>query len=343
MNKNYTIIDLFAGIGGIRLAFEKAGFKSIYSNDINKSAISTYENHFKGKVDSRDIRKVKVQEIPGHTVLCGGFPCQPFSLAGVSARSGLGRKHGFEDTDQGNLFDEIVRILKFHKPRAVFLENVANFAKHDGGKSLKKVEKELSKLGYSFSYEIIDASLLVPQRRRRLYMVATLGDAFVFPEIEQKKHKLNDILEDDIIASKYTISDKLWKSHQERTKSNQKKGNGFRHNIVNLDSVANTLTSRYGKDGRENLVEQKGKNPRMLTPRECARLMGFSEEFQLPEFKTPSYRQLGNSVCVPIVEEIASALGDYLVKQDIQSLQAKKVHKNYFLPVMTSEKSPISG
>lgn len=343
MNKNYTFIDLFAGIGGIRLAFENAGFKSIYSNDINKSAISTYENHFKDKVDSRDIRIVKAEEIPEHTVLCGGFPCQPFSLAGVSARSGLGRKHGFEDTDQGNLFDEIVRILNFHKPRAVFLENVANFAKHNGGRSLKKVERELRKLGYSFSYEIIDASLLLPQRRRRLYMVATLGDAFVFPKIKQKKHKLNDILEDDSIASKYTISDKLWKSHQERTKRNQIKGNGFRHNIVNLNSVANTLTSRYGKDGRENLIEQKGKNPRMLTPRECARLMGFHEEFQLPEFKTPSYRQLGNSVCVPIVEEIASALNEYLIEQDSQSRQAIEANENYFLPLMSSEKSPASG
>lgn len=337
----YTFIDLFAGIGGIRLGFDRAGFKCVYSNDINKSAIETYEKNFNEKVDSKDIRLVSAESIPSFDILCAGFPCQPFSLAGVSARSGLGRKHGFEDTDQGNLFFEIVRIVKFHQPKIIFLENVANFVNHDKGNSLKTVEKELKKLGYTFNHKVIDASLLVPHRRRRTYMVATLDTQFQFPDIKQKKHKLRDILQTDEQASPYTISDKLWSSHQARTKRNQAKGNGFRHNLVDLNGVANTLTSRYGKDGRENLIPQGDKNPRMLTPRECARLMGFDDSFRLPIHKTPSYKQLGNSVCVPIIEKIAGGISEHLKANDEPATET--TGRDFALPQVIAENSPISG
>lgn len=341
MNNEYTFIDLFAGIGGIRLGFERAGFKCVYSNDINKSAIETYEKNFSDKVDDRDIRLVSADSIPSFDILCAGFPCQPFSLAGVSARSGLGRKHGFEDTDQGNLFFEIVRIVKFHKPKIVFLENVANFVNHDKGNSLRTVRRELKKLGYTFNYEVIDASLLVPQRRRRTYMVATLDSEFSFPNIKQKKHKLSDILQKKEEALPYTISDKLWSSHQARTKRNQEKGNGFRHNLVDLSGIANTLTSRYGKDGRENLIPQHKNNPRLLTPRECARLMGFDDDFVLPTYKTPAYRQLGNSVCVPVIENIAEGISKHLSEHDQQAFESTE--NDLVLSQVLVENSPISG
>ncbi len=341
MQKSYTFIDLFAGIGGIRLGFEKAGFRCVYSNDINKSATETYEKNFQDRVDAKDIRLVMAESIPSFDILCAGFPCQPFSLAGVSARSGLGRKHGFEDTDQGNLFFEIVRIVKFHKPKVIFLENVANFVNHDKGNSLETVKRELNKLGYTFNYRVIDASLLVPQRRRRTYMVATRDTQFKFPNIKQKKHKLRDVLQTNEQAAPFTISDRLWSSHQERTKKNQAKGNGFRHNLVDIGGVANTLTSRYGKDGRENLIPQNNKNPRMLTPRECARLMGFDDSFKLPLYKTPAYRQLGNSVCVPVIEKIAEGISKYLAEHDHRVVESAE--KNFIVHQVIAENSPISG
>jgi DNA (cytosine-5)-methyltransferase 1 len=255
---------------------------------------------------------VDITKIPTHDVLCAGFPCQPFSRAGVSARVSSSRKHGFEDKDQGVMFFEILKILEYHKPLAVFLENVSNFERHDKGNTLKIVKKELAALGYKLKDpKVIDASLVVPHRRKRIYMIAIRNGAYKFPEIKQQKHKLADILEKNA-SDRYTISDRLWQSHQDRTVRNKKKGNGFAHYVVDPNGVANTLTSRYGKDGRENLVPQEGKNPRMLTPRECARLMGFPESFVLPEAKTPAYRQFGNSVCVPIIRILAESLREQL-------------------------------
>jgi DNA (cytosine-5)-methyltransferase 1 len=163
---------------------------------------------------------------------------------------------------------------------------------------------------------VIDASLVVPHRRKRIYMIAIRDGAFKFPEIKQQKHKLADILEKNV-PDTYTISDRLWQSHQERTIRNKKKGNGFAHYVVDFNGVANTLTSRYGKDGRENLVPQEGDNPRMLTPRECARLMGFPETFILPATKTPAYRQFGNSVCVPIIKILATSLNEQMVAASV--------------------------
>lgn len=306
-SKKYTFIDLFAGIGGIRLGFEQAGFKCVYSNERDKSAAATYIANHGDDVEVKDIRDVDEKDIPVHDVLCAGFPCQPFSRAGVSARISSDRKHGFEDKDQGVMFFEIIRILRHHKPIAVFLENVSNFERHDKGNTLRIVKEELESLGYTLNTKVIDASLLVPHRRKRIYMVALKNSAFCFPEIKQKQHCIADILEKGV-HDIYTISDLLWKSHQERTIRNKNKGNGFAHYLVDLNGVANTLTSRYGKDGRENLIPQKNRNPRMFTPRECARLMGFPESFVLPATKTPAYRQFGNSVCVPIIRTLALSL-----------------------------------
>lgn len=313
-NKKITFIDLFAGIGGIRLGFEQAGFECVYSNERDKSAAATYAANHDEDIEVKDIREVNEEDIPHHDVLCAGFPCQPFSRAGVSARVSSNRKHGFEDKDQGVMFFEIVRILRYHKPKAVFLENVSNFERHDKGNTLKVVKKELKNLGYNLQTKVIDASLLVPHRRKRIYMVALRNSEYEFPEIKQKKHCLADIMEKNV-PDKYTISDLLWKSHQERTIRNKKKGNGFAHYVIDPKGIANTLTSRYGKDGRENLVPQRNKNPRMFTPRECARLMGFPESFELPETKTPAYRQFGNSVCVPIIKSLAIPLRKQLEKE----------------------------
>lgn len=310
--QKFTFIDLFAGIGGIRLGFDQAGFKCVYSNERDKSAAETYARNHGDDIDIRDIREVDITKIPPHDVLCAGFPCQPFSRAGVSARVSSSRKHGFEDKDQGVMFFEILKILEYHKPMAVFLENVSNFERHDKGNTLRIVKKELAALGYELQDpRVIDASLVVPHRRKRIYMIAIRNGTYKFPEIKQQKHKLADILEKNAL-DKYTISDRLWQSHQDRTIRNKKKGNGFAHYVVDPDGVANTLTSRYGKDGRENLVPQEGKNPRMLTPRECARLMGFPESFVLPEAKTPAYRQFGNSVCVPVIKILAESLREQM-------------------------------
>lgn len=331
--KKIKFIDLFAGIGGIRLGFERAGFECVYTNEYDKSAATTYATNFKGDIDIRDIRNVDVKEIPKHDILCAGFPCQPFSLAGISARYGLKRAHGFDDVKQGNLFFEIIRIVEHHKPSIVFLENVAHLEKHDKGMTLATIRKSLEELGYHFEYKVIDASIVLPQRRRRIYMVASLDKKHQFKDIEPRLMKVKDIFEVSP-DPRFTISDRLWISHQARTERNQKKGHGFRHNIVDPEGIANTLTSRYGKDGRENLILQEGKNPRMLTPRECARLMGFPDSFVLPLAKTPSYRQFGNSVCVPVIEALAHQIYEHLtepvaikgeVKEEVQAIISQVV------------------
>lgn len=339
MTKNYTFIDLFAGIGGIRLGFERAGFKCVYTNEYDKSAAGTYAANFVGKIDSRDIRIVSEKEIPKFDILCAGFPCQPFSLAGISARYGLKREHGFKDEKQGNLFFEIIRIVKYHKPSVVFLENVANLEKHDKGQTLTIIRKSLKDMGYHFEYKVIDASTQVPQRRKRIYMIATLNKKFNFKEVSPKASKVKDIFEKKP-DPRFTISDKLWASHQARTIRNQEKGNGFRHYMVDPDGIANTLTSRYGKDGRENLIVQKGRNPRMLTPRECARLMGFPDTYKLPLAKTPAYRQFGNSVCVPVIESLASQIYEQLFQKELSKVT---VDEKLVLPRLVTQALPLTG
>ena len=316
-NPDFSFIDLFAGIGGFRISLQALNGKCNFSSEIDNSAKKTYESNF-GEVPFGDIREFTGKNItnkglkrliPDHTILTGGFPCQPFSLAGVSARISLGIAHGFEDENQGNLFFDILRIIALKKPDAVFLENVKNFERHDGGNTYKTVKEEIEKLGYSFHSKVINSKYVVPQKRERFYMVCfkDRNTKFEFPEFIGEPLKLKSILEKKP-SEEYTISDKLWAGHQRRTKRNLERGTGFTAFTANLDKPANTIVARYGKDGKECLIPQKGKNPRKLTPRECARIQGFPESFILPSSNAASYRQFGNSVAVPVIKSIAEKI-----------------------------------
>lgn len=308
----FKFIDLFAGIGGFRIAMQELGGKCVFSSEWDPYAKKTYESNF-GEVPFGDIRKISEFEIPDHDILCAGFPCQPFSLAGVSARNAIQTAHGFACETQGTLFFDIVRIIQAKKPNIVFLENVRNLVSHDKGKTFSIIRHSIEELGYSFSFKIIDSSPLVPQRRLRCYMVCIKNDknGFSFPELNGKPLALRSILEKKVDDS-FTISSKLWSGHQKRTKRNLARGTGFTAFCADLDKPANTLVARYGKDGKECLIPQKDDNPRMLTPRECARLQGFPENFVIPHAKTTSYRQFGNSVAVPVIRVISKEIVNIL-------------------------------
>ena len=301
INAKFKFIDLFAGIGGIRLGFQKVfGNKAsfVFSSEIDKYAQKTYYENFKD-LPQGDITQINENEIPKFDILLAGFPCQPFSNAGL--------KKGFNDT-RGTLFFDIARIVKYHKPQVVFLENVKGFKNHDKGNTFKVVKNTLEEMGYKVYAEVLNAKDFgVPQNRERIYIVAFLNKnvTFEFPKGVKKNTKLGDILL-DIVDEKYTISDRLWAGHQRRKKEHKAKGNGFGYSIFNHDSAyTSTISARYYKDGSEILIAQKGKNPRKITPREAARLQGFPEEFKIPVSDTQSYKQFGNSVAVPVIEAIA--------------------------------------
>lgn len=302
-----TFIDLFAGIGGIRAGFEKAGCNCIWSNDINKESAKTYMENF-GTEDFvlGDLKKINSSEIPDFDILCGGFPCQPFSIAGVSKKISLNKPHGFEDETQGTLFYEIVRILKEKRPAAFFLENVKNLERHDKGKTFEIIISALESLGYSVYFKVINAKLLVPQNRERIFMVGFKDKTldFDFPEITDLKPKVKDILEKKV-PEKYTLTDHLWEYLQNYAKKHREKGNGFGFGMANLDGHSRTLSARYYKDGSEILIPQEGKNPRRLTPRECARLQGFPDTFKIPVSDMQAYKQFGNAVAAPLIEILA--------------------------------------
>ncbi len=305
---NFTFIDLFAGIGGIRQAFESVGGKCVFSSEWNKYSQQTYEANF-GEVPDGDITKIDAKDIPDHDVLVGGFPCQPFSIAGVSAKNFLGREHGFKDLTQGTLFFDICRIIKAKKPKTFMLENVKNLQSHDKGKTFKVMVNVLrEELGYDIHFKVIDAGKVVPQHRERIFIVGFKSPMdFKFPELEDKKPKLEDILEKKV-DKKYTLLDGTWNALQRHMAKHRAKGNGFGYNLADKNKIAKTLSARYYKDGAEILIPQKGKNPRKLTPRECARLMGFPESFKIPVSDNQSYRQFGNAVVVPVVMEVAKAM-----------------------------------
>jgi len=313
---NFTFIDLFAGIGGFRIAMQELGGKCLFSSEWDVDAKKTYERNF-GEVPFGDIRKINEDNIPDHDILCAGFPCQPFSLAGVSARNSRNIAHGFACETQGTLFFDIARIVKEKRPKIVFLENVRNLIRHDGGKTFSTIQNTIEKLGYSFSYKLIDSSPLVPQRRVRCYMVCIRDDkkGFEFPEIEGTPLPLKSILEKNVNDS-FTISEKLWAGHQRRTKRNIERGTGFTAFCADLDKPSKTIVARYGKDGKECLIPQVGKPPRMLTLKECARLQGFPEIFIMPVAKTKAYRQFGNSVAVPVIRKISEQIHS-LLKENI--------------------------
>lgn len=305
----FKFIDLFAGIGGVRLGFQQAGGVCVFSSEYDKAAQKTYkENH--GELPFGDITKINEYEIPNHDVLLAGFPCQPFSNAGVSARNAVGKKHGFLCDTQGTLFFDVMRIINAKKPKIVFLENVRNLEKHDEGRTFQTIKENISNSGYRFTYKVIDSRTVVPQRRIRCYMVAVRSDIavdFEFPEFIGEPKPLKSILESEV-DNIYTISDRLWLGHINRTKRNLERGTGFTAYTADLDKPSNTIVARYGKDGKECLIPQAPKNPRLLTPRECARLQGFPESFIVPKARTPAYKQFGNSVVVPIITEIANKI-----------------------------------
>ena len=313
--ESFTFIDLFAGIGGMRIAFEKSGGRCVVSSEWNKFSQQTYEANF-GDVPDGDITEIKAKDIPNHDILVGGFPCQPFSIAGVSSKKALGRKHGFEDETQGTLFFDIVRIIGEKKPRAFLLENVKNLKGHDKGNTFRVIMKNLREdLGYDVHYKIMDASSVVPQHRERIFIVGFRKPMdFEFPKLVDKRPKLNDVLEKNV-DGKYTLTDGTWKALQRHKEMHSKKGNGFGYSMADRDSIAKTLSARYYKDGAEILIPQGKKNPRRLTPRECARIMGFPEKFKIPVSDNQAYRQFGNAVVVPVVKEIAKSI-TYVVKNN---------------------------
>jgi len=327
MGEKLTFIDLFAGIGGTRLAFTKAGCKCVFSSEWDKYAQKTYEVNF-GEKPEGDITKISTRKIPPHDILIAGFPCQPFSISGVSKKKSLDRPHGFEDPTQGTLFFEIKRIIKAKKPQAFLLENVKNLIHHDKGRTMRIIMRILSnELRYATFVQVIDAKSYVPQHRERTFIVGFKEWVpFEFPVLEDKKTNLKDILEFEEIQQreliqfygKYTLSDKLWNYLQEYAKKHRAKGNGFGYGLVDLDGTTRTLSARYYKDGSEILIPQKDKNPRRLTPRECARLMGFPDSFRIPVSDTQAYKQFGNSIVVPLVYDIAKAI--------VKALQHEEKH-----------------
>lgn len=303
----FRFIDLFAGIGGIRIPFQENGGKCVFSSEWDKFSQKTYNANF-GEVPAGDITKIDAGDIPDFDILLGGFPCQPFSQAGLHK--------GFEDT-RGTLFFEIERIIEKKRPKAFLLENVKQLKGHDRGRTFRVIMQHLDALDYHAEAKILRAADFgVPQIRERIYIVGfdrkyydiPAEYTFPYPEPTGIKTRVGDILEQNV-DQKYTISDKLWEGHQRRKIENRKNGKGFGFSLFNEDSpYTSTISARYYKDGSEILIEQNGKNPRKLTPRECARLQGFPESFIIPVSDAQAYKQFGNSVAVPVVRAIASQL-----------------------------------
>jgi DNA (cytosine-5)-methyltransferase 1 len=302
-------IDLFAGIGGMRLGFERAGCRCVFSSEWNTYAALTYQTNF-GEQPRGDITQIATSDIPEHDILVAGFPCQPFSISGVSKKASLGRPHGFADLTQGTLFFEIVRILDEKRPRAFLLENVKNLRHHDRGRTFDVILRSLETLGYHVPEpRIIDARHVVPQHRERIYIVGFRDPIkFDFPSFPNLNCSLREILENDP-DPKYALTRKLWAYLQKYAEKHKALGNGFGFGIADPDGISRTLSARYYKDGSEILISRgNNRTPRRLTPRECARLMGFPENFSIPVSDTQAYKQFGNSVVVPVVERLAKSI-----------------------------------
>lgn len=325
---SFNFIDLFAGIGGLRTGFDAAGGHCVFTSEWNKYAQQTYAANFRDNHPPHgDITQIATDEIPDHDVLLAGFPCQPFSIAGVSKKNSLGRSHGFACEAQGTLFFDVARILHDKRPAAFMLENVKNLQSHDRGRTFEVIIDTLrNELGYHVWYKVIDAQHFVPQHRERIVIVG-FRDPVPFSwddlELPQKgSFRMRDILHPEDgsetaehpytlgvngqVNEKYILTDKLWNYLQGYAEKHRAKGNGFGFGLVTGDDVARTLSARYYKDGSEILVSRgKKKNPRRLTPRECARLMGYPDDFRIPVSDTQAYKQFGNSVAVPVFREVA--------------------------------------
>jgi DNA (cytosine-5)-methyltransferase 1 len=339
MTGGFTFIDLFAGIGGLRLAMESIGGRCVFTSEWDKYARYTYEANFRdNRPIAGDIRDVAATDVPEHTVLCAGFPCQPFSIAGVSKKNALGRKHGFECDAQGTLFYDVVRVLKHHRPPAFLLENVKNLRSHDKGKTFTVIIGALRELGYRVHPRVIDALHFLPQHRERIVLVGLLDDAgFNFDDLrlpEKGRVRMRSVLHAEngseaperdytlgpnaTVNPKYTLTDHLWGYLRDYAMKHKAAGNGFGFGLVKPDDTCRTLSARYYKDGSEILVAQRGRNPRRLTPRECARIMGYPDDFVIPDepgrrvSDTQAYKQFGNSVAVPVFREVARIMAPHI-------------------------------
>lgn len=320
----FDFIDLFAGIGGMHLAFSRAGGRCVYASEWDKYCKIQYRQNF-GVEPEGDITKVDAADIPDHDVLVAGFPCQPFSIAGVSKKKSLGRATGFLDKAQGTLFFDVARIIKEKRPKAFMLENVKNLKSHDRGRTWQVIKSTLEELDYEVFAQVLDGQSLVPQHRERIIIVGfdrrRYGADVDFDfDIRRPKTppKLSDILESDDVE-RYTLSDKLWTYLQNYAAKHKAKGNGFGYGMPDLDGCTRTLSARYYKDGSEILVRQEGKNPRKLTPRECARLQGYPDDYRIVVSDTQAYRQFGNSVVVPLIEQVACLIAGKLEELDAKA------------------------
>ncbi len=343
----FTFIDLFAGIGGLRKAMESAGGRCVFTSEWDKYAQKTYLANFPdNRPIAGDIRAVEAGDIPAHDVLVAGFPCQPFSIAGVSKKNALGRAHGFDDETQGTLFFDVLRVLMYHRPAAFMLENVKNLKSHDKGRTFDVIRRKLTdELGYTLDTRVIDAGHYVPQHRERIVMVGFREKTgFSFDDLNLPAYgtrRMRHILHtengveapeghftvgpDAMVSDKYTLTDKLWAYLQGYAAKHRAKGNGFGFGLVDGDGIARTLSARYYKDGSEILVSRgEGRNPRRLTPRECARLMGWPDDFRIPVSDTQAYKQFGNSVAVPVFAEVARLMEPH-VRALIHSDTLRKV------------------
>lgn len=307
---DFNFIDLFAGIGGFRRGLEAAGGKCLFSCEWDKYAQKTYSRWF-GEVPYGDIRELDISLLPDHDVMAAGFPCQPFSIAGVSKKKSLGREHGFKDIAQGTLFFQLATIAEIKRPPVLFFENVKNLKSHDSGRTWQIIEGTLTDLQYKVFHKIVDAKLFVPQHRERIMIVAFDKNRFgadvrfEFPDPKPAPVALKDILEPHP-DPKYTLSDHLWSYLQNYAEKHREKGNGFGFGLADLNGTTRTLSARYYKDGSEILIPQgKGKNPRRLTPREAARLMGFPDDLPIAVSDTQAYKQFGNSVCPHVITMVA--------------------------------------
>ncbi len=322
----FNFIDLFAGIGGLRLGLERVGGRCVFSSEWDRYAQKTYKAWY-GELPEGDIREIKPADIPDHDVLAAGFPCQPFSIAGVSKKKSLGKAHGFKDVTQGTLFFHLATVIEIKRPPVILLENVKNLRSHDRGKTWEVIRRTLEDLEYVIHDKIIDAASWVPQHRERIFIVGfdarvfgENGPDFKYPDSPGgAAPKFRDILDPDT-PEKYTLTDHLWNYLQQYAAKHKAKGNGFGFGMTDLDGVSRTLSARYYKDGSEILIPQgKGKNPRRLSPREAARLMGFPDDLPIVVSDTQAYKQFGNAVVPMVVEavarEIVAAIGSHLTRR----------------------------
>ena len=330
-NYSYDFIDLFAGIGGMRIAFQNAGCRCVFSSEWDKNCQKTYYANF-GEIPYGDITKINAKDIPNHDILVAGFPCQPFSIAGVSKKNSMGRATGFADKTQGTLFFDVCRIIAEKRPKAFMLENVKNLKSHDKGNTWKVIKSSLEELNYSVYSGVFDGQDFVPQHRERVLIVGFDKERYGEVPFEfdyntpDKKPVLKDILFDEY-DTKYILTPHLWEYLQNYAAKHKAAGNGFGYGMPDLNGISRTLSARYYKDGSEILINRgEGEIPRRLTPRECARLQGYPDDFKIVVSDTQAYKQFGNSVVVPLMSSVAS-----LIVEKLNSLKETDFRKNNYL------------